>query len=167
MGLPVKLTMTPCKDGPDVSLIKFYLFILFYPLPYVPLCRLVLQLVFRIWKWKIVNFFDWKFKCWCYLDYCQMGLFRLRLLCLIMPDPRDVESFPKRRVEEEDYQKLRRALCKGYGNQLAERMMHHNGYRSIGFRSQLVQVPASSSSRASWSLFIWCMDKVESHFFKV
>jgi len=27
-----------------------------------------------------------------------------------------------------DYRKLRRALCVGYGNQLAERMLHHNGY---------------------------------------
>ncbi|CAA7396407.1 unnamed protein product [Spirodela intermedia] len=69
-------------------------------------------------------------------------------LCQIMQkmakDPVDVDSIPKRRVVEEDYQKLRRALCKGYGNQLAERMLHHNGYRSIGFRSQLVQVHPSS-----------------------
>ncbi|XP_078434276.1 RNA helicase family protein isoform X2 [Wolffia australiana] len=59
-------------------------------------------------------------------------------------DPAEVDLAPKRRRREEDYRKLRRALCKGYGNQLAERMLHHNGYRSIGFRSQLLQVHPSS-----------------------
>lgn len=39
-----------------------------------------------------------------------------------------------------DYRKLRRALCVGYGNQLAERMLHHNGYHTVGYRTQLVQV---------------------------
>ncbi|TVU25701.1 hypothetical protein EJB05_28206 [Eragrostis curvula] len=43
-----------------------------------------------------------------------------------------------------DYRKLRRALCIGYGNQLAERMLHHNGYHTVGYRSQLVQVHPSS-----------------------
>lgn len=44
------------------------------------------------------------------------------------------------------YIKLRKALCVGYANQLAERMIRHNGYRTItmGFRSQLVQVHPSS-----------------------
>uniref|UniRef100_A0A0D9XR98 RNA helicase n=1 Tax=Leersia perrieri TaxID=77586 RepID=A0A0D9XR98_9ORYZ len=43
-----------------------------------------------------------------------------------------------------DYRKLRRALCVGYGNQLAERMLHHNGYHTVGYRAQLVQVHPSS-----------------------
>ncbi|XP_047091854.1 probable pre-mRNA-splicing factor ATP-dependent RNA helicase DEAH4 [Lolium rigidum] len=43
-----------------------------------------------------------------------------------------------------DYRKLRRALCVGYGNQLAERMIHHNGYHTVGYRTQLVQVHPSS-----------------------
>jgi len=34
----------------------------------------------------------------------------------------------KSRKSDPDYRKLRRALCVGYGNQLAERMLHHNGY---------------------------------------
>ncbi|CAN1794691.1 Probable pre-mRNA-splicing factor ATP-dependent RNA helicase DEAH4, partial [Linum perenne] len=39
---------------------------------------------------------------------------------------------------------LRKALCVGYANKLAEKMVHHNGYRTIGFKPQLVQVHPSS-----------------------
>jgi ATP-dependent RNA helicase DHX8/PRP22 len=46
----------------------------------------------------------------------------------------------KSRKSDPDYGKLRRALCVGYGNQLAERMLHHNGYHTVGYRTQLVQV---------------------------
>jgi hypothetical protein len=46
----------------------------------------------------------------------------------------------KGRKSDPDYRKLRRALCDGYGNQLAERMLHHNGYHTVGYRSQLVEV---------------------------
>lgn len=46
----------------------------------------------------------------------------------------------KSRKNDPDYRKLRRALCVGYGNQLAERMLHHNGYHTVGYRTQLVQV---------------------------
>lgn len=46
----------------------------------------------------------------------------------------------KGRKSDPDYRKLRRALCVGYGNQLAERMLHHNGYHTVGYRTQLVQV---------------------------
>jgi len=46
----------------------------------------------------------------------------------------------KSRKSDPDYRKLRRALCVGYGNQLAERMLHHNGYHTVGYRTQLVQV---------------------------
>ncbi|XP_047309268.1 probable pre-mRNA-splicing factor ATP-dependent RNA helicase DEAH4 [Impatiens glandulifera] len=42
------------------------------------------------------------------------------------------------------YTKLRKALCVGYANQLAERMIRHNGYKTMGFKSQLVQVHPSS-----------------------
>ncbi|RAL39995.1 hypothetical protein DM860_008135 [Cuscuta australis] len=45
---------------------------------------------------------------------------------------------------QRDYKNLRKALCAGYANQLAERMIHHNGYRTIGFKPQLVQVHPSS-----------------------
>lgn len=43
-----------------------------------------------------------------------------------------------------NYRKLRKSLCVGYANQLAERMMRHNGYRTLGLKSQLVQVHPSS-----------------------
>ncbi|CAL9081792.1 unnamed protein product [Musa textilis] len=56
----------------------------------------------------------------------------------------DVESGMRQKKSDKDYKKLRRALCRGYGNQLAERMLHHNGYHTLGYRSQLVQVHPSS-----------------------
>lgn len=39
-------------------------------------------------------------------------------------------------------------MCIGYANQLAERMIRHNGYRTLGFKSQLVQVHPSSVLQA-------------------
>ncbi|ONK77742.1 uncharacterized protein A4U43_C02F10070, partial [Asparagus officinalis] len=62
----------------------------------------------------------------------------------ISKGPVDVKSGLRHKKSDHDYQKLRRALCKGYGNQLAERMLHHNGYRTLGYRSQLIQVHPSS-----------------------
>lgn len=62
----------------------------------------------------------------------------------IAKGPCDVESGIRQKRSDKDYRNLRRALCKGYGNQLAERMLHHNGYRTLGYRSQLVQVHPSS-----------------------
>ncbi|CAL9206387.1 probable pre-mRNA-splicing factor ATP-dependent RNA helicase DEAH4 [Musa acuminata AAA Group] len=56
----------------------------------------------------------------------------------------DVESGMRQKKSDKDYKKLRRALCRGYGNQLAERMLLHNGYHTLGYRSQLVQVHPSS-----------------------
>ncbi|GLT86623.1 hypothetical protein SLE2022_047510 [Rubroshorea leprosula] len=53
----------------------------------------------------------------------------------------------RRNESQQDYRKLRKALCIGYAGQLAERMIHHNGYRTIGFKSQLVQVHPSSVLR--------------------
>lgn len=57
--------------------------------------------------------------------------------------PTDLQA-RRGRKSDPDYRKLRRALCIGYGNQLAERMIHHNGYHTVGYRTQLVQVHPSS-----------------------
>ncbi|KAI5679347.1 hypothetical protein M9H77_10297 [Catharanthus roseus] len=54
----------------------------------------------------------------------------------------------KRRENQPEYKSLRKALCVGYANQLAERMIRHNGYRTLGFKSQLVQVHPSSVLQA-------------------
>uniref|UniRef100_A0A7N0T0X3 RNA helicase n=1 Tax=Kalanchoe fedtschenkoi TaxID=63787 RepID=A0A7N0T0X3_KALFE len=56
-------------------------------------------------------------------------------------DVRDQKGLTER---QQGYKNLRKALCVGYANQLAERMIHHNGYRTIGFKAQLVQVHPSS-----------------------
>lgn len=42
---------------------------------------------------------------------------------------------------------LRKALSKGYANQLANRLPRHNGYRTIGHKAQLVQVCVQCSHR--------------------
>ncbi|KAL3636450.1 hypothetical protein CASFOL_020997 [Castilleja foliolosa] len=54
----------------------------------------------------------------------------------------------KRHKDGQDYRALRKALCSGYANQLAERMIRHNGFRTLGFKSQLVQVHPSSVLKA-------------------
>ncbi|GLT38403.1 hypothetical protein SLA2020_126590 [Shorea laevis] len=59
----------------------------------------------------------------------------------------DVQANGRWKESQQDYRKLRKALCIGYAGQLAERMIHHNGYRTIGFKSQLVQVHPSSVLR--------------------
>ncbi|XAR48163.1 RNA helicase [Bertholletia excelsa] len=56
----------------------------------------------------------------------------------------DVQANHTRKGSQEEYKNLRKALCVGYAAQLAERMIRHNGYRTIGFRPQLVQVHPSS-----------------------
>ncbi|CAN6726966.1 unnamed protein product [Malus baccata var. baccata] len=56
----------------------------------------------------------------------------------------DVQTSRRRNESQQDYHNLRKALCVGYANQLAERMMHHNGYRTLGFKPQVVQVHPSS-----------------------
>ncbi|KAM3303778.1 putative pre-mRNA-splicing factor ATP-dependent RNA helicase DEAH4 isoform X2 [Capsicum chacoense] len=56
----------------------------------------------------------------------------------------DVQTSNKRRDGQQEYKNLRKALCIGYANQLAERMIRHNGYRPLGFKSELVQVHPSS-----------------------
>ncbi|PHT68513.1 hypothetical protein T459_28000 [Capsicum annuum] len=52
----------------------------------------------------------------------------------------DVQTSNKRRDGQQEYKNLRKALCIGYANQLAERMIRHNGYRPLGFKSELVQI---------------------------
>ncbi|GMH27675.1 hypothetical protein Nepgr_029518 [Nepenthes gracilis] len=58
--------------------------------------------------------------------------------------PLEVQGSHAQREKLQDYSNLRKALCVGYANQLAERMIRHNGYRTIGLKSQLVQVHPSS-----------------------
>ncbi|KAI5071455.1 hypothetical protein GOP47_0013706 [Adiantum capillus-veneris] len=41
---------------------------------------------------------------------------------------------------------LRKSLCIGFSNRLAHRMQRHNGYRTLGTKSQLVQVHPSACS---------------------
>ncbi|TKY59874.1 ATP-dependent RNA helicase dhx8 [Spatholobus suberectus] len=62
----------------------------------------------------------------------------------ISKGPLDVRANGKREELRQDYRNLRKALCMGYANQLAERKMHHNGYRTLGFQAQVVQVHPSS-----------------------
>ncbi|PPD99171.1 hypothetical protein GOBAR_DD03786 [Gossypium barbadense] len=52
-----------------------------------------------------------------------------------------VNQSQKRR---QSYRNLRKALSIGFASQLAERMRHHNGFRTLGFKPQLVQVHPSS-----------------------
>lgn len=59
----------------------------------------------------------------------------------------DIRTSKGRKESQQDYKNLRKALCSGYANQLAERMIRHNGYRTFGFKSQLVQVHPSSVLR--------------------
>ncbi|KAK7359399.1 hypothetical protein VNO77_01357 [Canavalia gladiata] len=62
----------------------------------------------------------------------------------IAKGPLDVRASGKMDEFRQDYRNLRKALCVGYANQLAERKMHHNGYRTLGFQGQVVQVHPSS-----------------------
>lgn len=62
------------------------------------------------------------------------------VFCLVLTGPLDVRTSNRWKDGQEDYNDLRKALCVGYAGQLAERMLRHNGYRTIGFKSQLVQV---------------------------
>lgn len=74
-----------------------------------------------------------------------------RQLCQIMEKMAkgslDVRSSERWKESQLDYKNLRKSLCKGYANQLAERMFRHNGYRTVGFKPQLVQVHPSSVLR--------------------
>lgn len=62
----------------------------------------------------------------------------------IATGPLDVQRSRRRKESQTEYTNLRKALCVGNANQLAERMMRHNGYKTLGLKSQLVQVHPSS-----------------------
>ncbi|KAG5236490.1 pre-mRNA-splicing factor ATP-dependent RNA helicase [Salix suchowensis] len=57
----------------------------------------------------------------------------------------NVRTNERYKERQRGYKNLRKALCVGYANKLAERMVQHNGYRTIGFKPQLVQVHPSST----------------------
>ncbi|KAJ6981380.1 pre-mRNA-splicing factor ATP-dependent RNA helicase PRP1 isoform X3 [Populus alba x Populus x berolinensis] len=57
----------------------------------------------------------------------------------------NVRTNERYKERQRDYKNLRKALCVGFANKLAERMVQHNGYRTIGFKPQLVQVHPSST----------------------
>ncbi|GAU30239.1 hypothetical protein TSUD_67910 [Trifolium subterraneum] len=59
--------------------------------------------------------------------------------------PLDIKANGKGEEFRRDYRNLRKALCVGYANQLSERKMHHNGYRTLGLQGQVVQVHPSSA----------------------
>nr|GEV20430.1 MDIS1-interacting receptor like kinase 2-like [Tanacetum cinerariifolium] len=59
----------------------------------------------------------------------------------------DIRRKERRSNRRNDYENLRKSLCVGYASQLAERMIRHNGHRTVGFKSQLVQVHSSSVLR--------------------
>ncbi|KAK7246966.1 hypothetical protein RIF29_41839 [Crotalaria pallida] len=66
----------------------------------------------------------------------------------IAKGPLDIRANGKGEEFRRGYRNLRKALCVGYANQLAERKMHHNGYRTLGFQAQVVQVHPSSVLKA-------------------
>ncbi|CAN8304073.1 unnamed protein product [Cochlearia groenlandica] len=71
-----------------------------------------------------------------------------RQLCQIMQkisrDRLEVGAHGRTSSSRDDYRKLRKALCVGNANQVAERMLRHNGFRTLTFKPQLVQVHPSS-----------------------
>ncbi|KAL6969302.1 RNA helicase [Sarracenia purpurea var. burkii] len=73
---------------------------------------------------------------------------RKQLSQIMQKIAKDVGTDRRRKESQQDYRKLRKALSVGYANQLAERMMRHNGYRTLGFKPQLVQVHPSSVLRS-------------------
>ncbi|KAK9707498.1 hypothetical protein RND81_07G201700 [Saponaria officinalis] len=56
----------------------------------------------------------------------------------------EVQGSHSHRESRQKYRNLRKALSAGYANQLAERMLRHNGYKTLGMVSQLVQLHPSS-----------------------
>nr|GEV91546.1 urease isoform X1 [Tanacetum cinerariifolium] len=59
----------------------------------------------------------------------------------------DIRRKERQSNRRNDYENLRKSLCVGYASQLAERMIRHNGHRTVDFKSQLVQVHSSSVVR--------------------
>ncbi|EPS69425.1 hypothetical protein M569_05341, partial [Genlisea aurea] len=91
---------------------------------------------------------------WCRANNLQMRAMKLvdnvrDQLCQIMQKiakgPMHVK-ISKRHEEDRNYTALRKSLFSGHTNQIAERMLHHNGYKTLGLKAQqqLVQVHPSS-----------------------
>lgn len=74
-------------------------------------------------------------------------------------DRLEVGARGRKSSSRDDYMKLRKALCVGNANQVAERMLRHNGYRTLTFRPQLVQV-LTSQTKSSLSVLYWNSDNV-------
>lgn len=60
-------------------------------------------------------------------------------------DRLEVGARGRKGSSREEYRKLRKALCVGNANQVAERMLRHNGFRTLTFKPQLVQVLTSQT----------------------
>ncbi|XLS88234.1 hypothetical protein HN51_038400 [Arachis hypogaea] len=102
------------------------------------------------------------FECWDQTDYdigwCKDNGLQVRGMLFVRDVRKQLSQImqkiakgplDRRRGESrQDYRNLRKALCVGYANQLAERKMHHNGYRTLGFQGQVVQVHPSSVLKA-------------------
>lgn len=99
--------------------------------------------IFELWK---KNNFDIK---WCRSNGLQIRsmLFAKdvrRQLALIMTR-KSFEDDDRARKKISSARSLRKALCQGFACRLAQRMPKHNGYHTIGNKSQLVQLhPATS-----------------------
>lgn len=73
---------------------------------------------------------------------------------LIISGSLDVKRKERRRDRQHDYTNLRKSLFVGYASQLAERMLRHNGYKTLGFKSQLVQVRNNNIIRSIFDFTI-------------
>lgn len=60
--------------------------------------------------------------------------------------PCEDKGFSHKKGKDQNMVSLRRALCIGFSNRLAQRMSRHNGYRTLGIKSQLVQIHPSACS---------------------
>ncbi|KAH9303077.1 hypothetical protein KI387_014660, partial [Taxus chinensis] len=64
----------------------------------------------------------------------------LALMRKVSKEPLDVMTKGSSREKGVIIRKLRKALCVGFANRLAQRMERHNGYRTLCYKAQLVQV---------------------------
>ncbi|KAF9599639.1 hypothetical protein IFM89_001585 [Coptis chinensis] len=96
-------------------------------------------------KWDVANY-DPR---WCIDHELQVRGMKFtkdvrKQLCQIMQKTAkgslDVQTNQRWKETQKEYKNLRRSLCVGYAGQLAERMIRHNGYRTLGFKPQLAQV---------------------------
>lgn len=59
---------------------------------------------------------------------------------------KSTKGFSQDKIEDANLTSLRKALCIGFANRLAQRMPRHNGYRTFGATSRLVQIHPSACS---------------------